>query len=299
MRSTKYFLFLIATLFCLHSSAQSLKEQFARAFTKDDTITEIKILAAWSQSAHDDPDRYVYAFNYYVKRGLPDILSLTTTKPAGGAYELKDKNNNTAGYLGNATGFNPQFINQGLACIDSAIIKFPNRLDMRFGKVYVLKKISDYDKFTDEIVKAVEYGQTINNQWLWRDGKPLDDPEKSMLSTVQSYFLQLYGAGDENAPNMRRIAEAILKYYPDNVENLSDLSITYIIGKEYDKALPYLLRAEKIAPEDYIILNNIGYCYEQRGSKQNAIKYYELVVKNGTDEAKKDAAQRIKKLKGD
>jgi tetratricopeptide (TPR) repeat protein len=296
MRSTKYFLLLIPSLFCLHLSAQSLKDQFAQAFTKDDTTAEIRILAEWNKTVHDDPDRYVDAFNYYAKRGLTEVLSLTSTKNSSNAFELKDKKNKTVGYLGSTPSLNQKFINEGFACIDSAITKFPNRLDMRFGKVYVLGRVFDYDKFTQEIIRAIDYGQTINNKWLWRDGKPLDNPEKFMLGTVQSYFIQLYDAGDEHVANMRRIAESVLKYYPDNVENLSDVSITYMIGKEYNKALVALTRAEKIAPQDLIVLNNIAFCSAQMGDKENAVKYYGLVIKYGDDDAKKNANQKIKAL---
>jgi tetratricopeptide (TPR) repeat protein len=280
----------------MQSNCQTLKEQFTQAFSKGDTTTEKKILAEWSKTAHDDPDRYVYAFNYYATRGMTEVLALTKQQPDSKSFELKDKNNQVAGYLGSTTSFNQKFIDEGFACIDSAIVKFPNRLDMRFGKVYVLGKVGNYDQFAKEIIKDIDYGQTIGNKWLWRDGKALDDPEKFMLSTIQSYIRQLYGVGDNEMGNMQLVAKEVIKFYPDNVESLSDLSITYMQGKEYDQALEYLERAQKIAPEDYIVLNNIAYCYVLKKDKPDAIKYYELVKKYGPDEAKQDADEKIKSL---
>ena len=296
MRLKRYFLLFSINVFCLNLCAQSLKDRFAQAFTKEDTTAEISILAEWNITAHDDPDRYVDAFNYYAKRGLAEVLSLSRSKISSDALELKDKKNETVGYLGSAPSFNQRFIDKGFACIDSAISKFPSRLDMRFGKAYVLGRVFDYDNFTKEIIKAIDYGQKIDNKWMWRDGKPLDDPEKFMLGTVQEYIVQLYNAGDGQVDNMRAMAESVLKYYPDNVECLSDASITYMIGKEYLKALTVLSRAEKHAPMDCVVLNNIAFCYAQMDDKPNAVKYYELVEKYGNDEAKKDAAGKINAL---
>jgi tetratricopeptide (TPR) repeat protein len=293
-------LFIIATLgLCSKQGyGQTFKERFAQAFTKADTAAEEKILYEWCKVAHDDPDRYVCAFNYYAKRGMTEVIALTKQQPDSRSLVLKDKNNKVAGYLGSTLSFNQKLINKGLACIDTAITKFPERLDMRFGKVYVLGKIGNYDEFSKEIIRDVDYGQTISNKWYWRDGKVLEDPEKFMMGTVQSYIRQLFEVGNVEIGNMRLIAEDVLKYYPDNVECLSDLSITYIQGKEYDEALGYLMRATKVAPADYIVLNNIAYCYTLKKDKPNAIKYYELVEKYGTDEAKSDAMERIKRLNG-
>jgi tetratricopeptide (TPR) repeat protein len=167
---------------------------------------------------------------------------------------------------------------------------------MRFGKVFLLGKIRDYDKFTEEIIKAIEYGETIQNKWLWTDSQPLDDPEKFMLSTVQAYTVQLFNVGESQNDHMRRITRTVLKYHPDNVENLSDLSITYIVDKRYPDALEALLKAEKIAPQDYIVLNNIAYCYAQQGNKADAIKYYEKVKQFGPGEEKQKAEQKIQEL---
>ncbi|HTK21204.1 MAG TPA: hypothetical protein VL442_16895 [Mucilaginibacter sp.] len=291
-----FFTLLFFTVFCLKGYSQSNKDKFSQAFSNGDTTTQIKILADWKKVTPDDPDYYVSAFNYYAKRGLTEVLSLSTIKPSSDAFELKDKTNKTVGYLGSSPSFNEKFIKEGFMCIDSAIAKFPTRLDMRFGKVYVLGRVFDYDRFTQEIILAIDYGQTIKNKWLWRDGKPLDDAEKFIASTIQSYINQLFQAGDTQTGNMRLISQEVLKYYPDNVENLSDLSITYMIDKQYDKALSLLLRAEKIAPQDYIVLNNIGYCYELQKDKVNAIKYYELVKKYGSDDAKQDASKKIENL---
>jgi tetratricopeptide (TPR) repeat protein len=108
---------------------------------------------------------------------------------------------------------------------------------------------------------------------------------------------QLYNAGDDQLTRMRRIAQAVLKYYPRNVESLSNLAITYGLQGDYNKALDALLQAEKIMPRDVIVLNNIATMYERKGDKLNAIKYFELTAKHGDKDTKDAAVKRLKELK--
>jgi tetratricopeptide (TPR) repeat protein len=139
----------------------------------------------------------------------------------------------------------------------------------------------------------------LKNQWKWTDNKKVENPERFFLNTIQEYVVQLYNAGDEQLGRMRRIAQAILKYYPGNVESLSNLAITYGLEGNYDKALESLLQAEKIMPRDVIVLNNIATMYERKGDKLNAIKYFELTAKHGDKEMKDAAVKKLRALKGE
>jgi len=119
-----------------------------------------------------------------------------------------------------------------------------------------------------------------------------------MLSAVQDYVLQLYNTeNDALLDNMKRIAETVLKYYPNHIESLSNLSIVYLLKKEYDKALEPLLKAEKLDNKDYIVLSNIAQAYKLKGDYKKAIEYYEYTLKYGDDAAKKYAKSQIEELK--
>ena len=135
------------------------------------------------------------------------------------------------------------------------------------------------------------------NKWTWDDNKPLDDPKEFMLSSIQSYQIQLYNTeNDSLLDNMKRIAETVLKYYPDHIESLSNLSIVFMLQEQYDKALEPLLKAEKLDSKDFIVLSNIAQAYKLKGDNKNAIKYYELTLKYGDDQAKKYAKEQIEEL---
>jgi tetratricopeptide (TPR) repeat protein len=202
------------------------------------------------------------------------------------------------GFIYGDTYYNSDLLSKGFDWINKGIEKHPNRLDMRFGKIYMFGQIEDYENFTKEIIKTIDYSAINKNKWTWADSKPLDDPKEFMLSSIQNYQIQLYNTeNDDLLDNMKRIAETVLKYYPDHIESLSNLSIVFMLQKQYDKALEPLLKAEKLNPKDYIVLNNIAQAYKLKGDTKNAIKYYELTIKYGDEQAKKYAQGQIDELK--
>jgi tetratricopeptide (TPR) repeat protein len=289
---------LITVFICLTHSlfAQDFRNTFRELSAKGDSVATLKLLHTWQKTKPNDPEMYVAFYNYYALEGLKDVLSLQKEQPGGESFQLTDSTGKVAGYLGSQQALNINYLNHGFKYIDSAIDKFPTRLDMRFGKVYVLGRMEDYEKFTGEIIKTIKYGQSINFKWIWTDSKPLDDPEKFMLGTVQNYVIQLFNAGDKYVGYIGDIAQTVLKYKPDHVESLSNLSISYMIKKDYPHAIEGLLKAEKLAPQDYIVLNNIAYCYELQGNKPNAINYYKRVKQYGDDDAKVAADKKIQVL---
>jgi tetratricopeptide (TPR) repeat protein len=96
---------------------------------------------------------------------------------------------------------------------------------------------------------------------------------------------------------MGAIANEVLKFYPDHIESLSNLSITYLITEQYDKAIEVLLKAEKLAPTDAIVLGNIAQGYKLNGDKKRAIEYYEKAIKYADPVQVEYSRQQIKELK--
>jgi len=226
------------------------------------------------------------------------MLTLTTEQPEGQMLVLKDSTNKTAGYIGSQIDFAQQDLKKGIDWINKGIEQYPNRLDMRFGKTYVLGQIKDWDNFTKEIIAAIRYSKINNNNWTWTKNEKKNGGKEFFLSSLQDYQVQLYNTGDDKLLiNMGDIANEILKLYPNHVESLSNLSIGYMISKDYVKALEVLLKAEKISPKDYIVLSNIAHCYKEKGEKTKSIEYYEKTITYGDEQAKEYAKKQIEELK--
>lgn len=288
----------ISILLTSLSLAQNYKTDFGKYFQEKDTIRQLETLLKWEKDNPKDAELFTSYFNYYFQKSKKEILSLTTKKPNGDVLVLKDSLDQTAGYLGGTENYDEKNLKNAFTKIDKGISFYPDRLDMRFGKIYALGKVEDWPKFTSEIIKAIDYSQKNRNNWTWTDNIKKDNGQEFLLSSIQSYQLQLYDTErDDLLPNMREIALAILKYYPNNVESLSNLSVTYFLAGEYNKGLEALFKAEKINPKDYIVLSNIAHGYKLNGNKSKAIEYYEKTLLYGDEDAKNFAEQQIAELK--
>lgn len=289
------------TFLLCQTFGQGFKKQFYDLVSKNDTVGQLKLLQKWEKTKNDDPELYVAYFNHYVMKSKTENITLGQNPKGENVLQIMNTDTTKkepVGYIYGDTYYNSKLLNKGFDYINQGIDKFPTRLDMRFGKIYMLGETENYEKFTREIIKTIDYSDIIKNKWTWDDNKAVDDPQKFMLSAVQDYVLQLYNTeNDALLDNMKRIAETVLKYYPNHVESLSNLSIVYLLKKEYDKALEPLLKAEKIDNKDYIVLSNIAQAYKLKGDYKKAIEYYEQTVKYGDDSAKKYAKSQIEELK--
>jgi tetratricopeptide (TPR) repeat protein len=289
-------LFLITV--CGFAFGQSNYERFKNLFKNNDTTKIESLLLEWEKSNSNDPELYTSAFNFYFANSKQEIISVDRQQRSKEGFQLMDSTGAVAGFINSTPGYQSNKLEKAFYYANKGIEKFPDRLDIRFGKCYVLEQIASYENFTTEIIKTLEHSQSIKNNWLWTENKKLEDPENFMLSSVQSYLKQLYDTEDDKLlENMKRIGAVAIKYYPNNIEILSTTAVAHILTKEYDKAIGYLKQAEKINPEDFIVLNNIAQGYKLKGDKANAIKYYQLTEKYGDEQAKQQARQAIKELK--
>ena len=283
------------------SKAQIFKQQFSELFSKNDTAAQKQLLEKWQRTDANDPELFVAYYNYYVVKSKKEMVSIGQNPKGGSVFQILDQDTSKkepVGYIFGDVYYSPELLSKGFDWINRGIEKFPNRLDMRFGKTYMFGQIEDYENFTKEIIKTIDYSVINQNQWVWSENKTVDDPKKKMLQSIQSYQIQLYNTGNDSLlNNMKRIAETVLKHYPDHIESLSNLSIVFMLQNKYDDALAELAKAEKINPKDYIVLNNIAHAYKLKGDIKKAIEYYELLLLHGDDRAKQFAVDQIEELK--
>ncbi len=289
---------LLLSYSCLGFGQNSNYKKFRSLFESKnkDTTAIVKLLHDWRISIANDPEYYTSAFNYYYFKAKEEIISLQTERPNGENFALLDKSGKVAGYLGSSTAYNDVYVIKAMNVIDTAIEKFPKRLDIRFGKCYLLGQLRDYENFTNEIIQTIEYSGTINHEWLWTENKP--ETKDMLIGTVHAYMKQLYNTEEDSLlSNIIRLGEATLRYHPKETEILSLTAISLLLTNNFDKAIEYLKIAEKENPKDIIVLNNLAQGFKMKGDKENAIKYYELIIRHGDQEAQARAKKAIEDLK--
>ena len=113
--------------------------------------------------------------------------------------------------------------------------------------------IADYDCMGNELVKILDYSAANDNRWKWL--KEEDRDRLFMLGVVQNYQKILWE--DNKTDVMRRVAETVLRYYPDHVESLNTMAVSYLSEGDWQNAESYLQTACQLAPEDNVVQANL------------------------------------------
>lgn len=278
---------------------QDFKKKFTSKFSENEyNSTEIEnILENWKKSSKNDVEYYISAFNFYFKESQVEVLQLTPDEPQVDkeALIISDSLGNEMGYINSQVSTNDSLFNISQSKIEEAIKLFPNRLDLRFGKIHTLGEVQKLEEFTIEILRTIEYSKKIKHKWLWSNDKIIENPEDFFIDSMQSYQNTLFQLEEDE--NLKRVAKKMYDIFPNDLFVISSYGVTFLIEGKNKEALELYLKAEKINPNDTIVLNNIGLIYERLSDKKNALKYYQKITEVGDEKAKALAEKKINQLK--
>lgn len=277
-------------------------QQFTLLIENEDTLGQRILLENWEKRTLNDPELYVAYFNYFVKKSRSEVLVIGQDLKQNAYMVLEIENQdsskqNGAEYMYKQVTYDDLYTQKAIEWIDKGIERFPNRLDMRFGKIYFLGLLENYEAFTEQIIQTIDYSAINQNQWLWSENSALEQPKERMLSSIQDYQNDLYATSkDTLLYNMQKIAEAVLKVYPDHIESLSNIGAVYFLLGQYEKALTPFYAACQLNPKDLVVINNLAETYNELGLNIKAEAYYRLLMKYGDKQDKKYAKAKIKQL---
>lgn len=258
------------------------------------------IIDSLSLSYSNDPEYYVLVLNYYTQKAKKSYISLQTETPNDTMYfEIKDSLDQVVGYLGENSTYDLDFAKEGIALFKPALIKFPNRLDLFFGLVYLTREC----KLNSELQSAMEMilntSKSIDNQWIWSFNEKLsEDPESFMLNNLQAYLNGLLQDESEFSDSIIfAVSEKLVNLYPNCIFGYNNLGVLSYFKSNYEKAIEYFLFAEKINPEDILVLSNIAQNYKLQKNYNLSEKYYRKIIHLGNDDEKLWAEEQINLLK--
>jgi tetratricopeptide (TPR) repeat protein len=292
---------LFLTIQCVFG--QNDLQQFKLLSENKDTLGQRILLENWEKRSLNDPELYVAYFNYFVEKSRSEVLVIGQDLKQNAFIVLEIESQDSSKqdrveYMYRQVSFQEFYTQKAIEWIDKGIDRFPNRLDMRFGKIYFLGLLENYEAFTEQIIQTVDYSAINQNQWLWSENCVLEQPKEMMLGSIQDYQNDLYATSQDTLLyNMQKIAEAVLKVYPDHIESLSNIGAVYFLLGQYEKALTPLLTAYQLNPKDLVVINNIAEIYNELGLNIKAEAYYRLMMKYGDKQDKKYAKAKIKQLK--
>lgn len=289
---------LILLLFVSTCYAQDYYQEFAQYCRAGDEEKQLETLKKWDLEEIKTGNYYAAYFNYYFLKAKQEMLGIQDTPHDGEQLAIQDSTGKTVGYMGSQLVFDPELLEKAYAKIDEGIRFNPDRLDLWFGKIHTLGQVKRWPEFTEEIIKVVKRSAENKNKWTWTNDEKKESGKDFFLSALQDYQFTLYDTHDDALlENIRKISFTVLGIYPKHIESLNNVANTYLLTKEFDKGLEYLLKAEAIAPTDAIVLSNIATSYEYKKDFEKAIAYYEKAAKHGDQEIKGFCQSKIKELK--
>ena len=210
-------LFFCLTLMALNAMyAQSFSDRFDDAFAANDVAAQRQALQDWELSAPEDVNLIIAFYNFYANQAMEQ------------------------------TPYLAQLADSGLLVIERGIVLYPDRLDLRFGKIFFLGELRRWDAFADEIMRMLDHSDEINHRWLFPNVE--EGLKELVMEGVADYQLTMRETlpGDSAMVNrIRRVAKRTVQLFPSDVNALHLLGETYL-GEDDERASKYLKRAEEL-----------------------------------------------------
>ena len=241
------------------------------------------LLPKWEKAEPKNPELYIAYFNYYLLKG-----------------QRSTQSNKIAGYLNNNIWYEKEDVDKALSYLEKGLKFGKNRLDMYFGRIHILGEIGEYEKQSQKIIEVLKLGKEINHKWLWSMNEviPSSESEHFFLISINEYYKNwLQKSSPQTLNAAEKTGEAQLKLYPKNIEVHNYLSLAYIGQGKFKEALNVLLKADKLANEDYVIIFNMGRCYEALKQYDKAKECYLRMKKNPNKQVQDMADQKLSELK--
>lgn len=271
------FTFAVLSLFANFIVAQTYQEKFDLKMEENDTTSMYQLILDWRKNEPNNPETEVAIFNYFAMRAFTEIVTLNTTPPEDGseALEMVDSLGNVSGYIYGTPSINDSLIQLSVKYINQGISKYPNRLDLRLGKIYVLRESQHWDWMEEEMINTIRQGQANKNSWYWMKNEPVEDDLNFLNSSLQEHFYALFESGlPYGYEIIERCSKIMLEQDDANVITLSNVATCKMMDEEYTEALTYINKAYSINPNDEIIINNAGFCHWKLGHPEDAKRYY-------------------------
>ena len=264
-------------------NAQSYSDDFDNAFAANDIDAQRAALQRWQQSSPHDVDLCIARYNFYVNQAIVSLGHVEGEGESDTAWVTVDFGNTVADF----SFLNQELADSALLVIRDGIQRFPNRLDLRFGEIYFLGQIGRWDDFVDRIIATLDHSEQIEHFWSFPN---ITEGFASLISeSMQDYQVDMYNAiTDFDHPTsadtamflrMRRVAKRTVQLFPAEITAINMLAVTHTFTGDYEQAIKYLQRAEKIDPADPIVIQNLADNYKLLGNKKLYQQYLRKLEK--------------------
>ncbi|GAB4366282.1 MAG: tetratricopeptide repeat protein [Spirochaetales bacterium] len=272
--------------FPLNSMAEDFKGKYLELL-RSQKYEELRVhLQQWEKAEPSNPELYIAYFNYHFNIGRHSVQKMGHSPD--GRYLMYEE-----------WEYDPEHVEAALASIDKGLSLAPNRLDIHFGKARLLAELRDFEAQKNVIVAILEQSKRNGNRWMWGSGLAMTDGEANMFAGIEEYLGEWFERFSEAGPYLKEVAELETTLYPQNPWGWNILAGYHREMGDFRNALSCLLQAEKLAPQDGVIVANIGQCYAQLKENEKALEYFRKLETHPSPQLRKYAAEWIQKLEGE
>lgn len=253
------------------------------------------VLKIWEQSGLDCPELYIARSNYlvYVSR-VPFTIVPEDSDPQN-IYRVIN-GEETDDTVIRKWMWDDNVFSEAIKTLDRGIAKYPDREDLRLHKVWAYEARGDWNKVVDALSEAADYEMTPGTKWFWGDGQDVSD-EGFILGNILNYVGEL--SSTDNREPIHRMVEIAQRCYPNNfkVLNMSG-QVKFEEGETADAIKEYKKALEQ-APDDVIIMQNLGIAYAKIGELAESIRLFNKILDNSqaSESFKKFAQSAIDQCK--
>lgn len=290
------FIFMLLSCAVFAQTKAELYDRFSQAVSEHDTTTVVSLISDWARLYPGDAELFSLRANYYFMDAVSDVITLSDEKPADGRgyYVMEDSLGNTQ-YMYSDVQTDSLKVGYTKAILADGIAKYPDRIDLRLGKVTVHLKVGENASAVKEACSMVEHSVVNDNKWLGTLDKPVEtDGVSYMRDCIQDYLSQFVDA--EDLASAEDMVDVCVRFYPKDPVFLSDKGVMRFYAGDLKSALDWYLSAYSVSPGDMLIVNNIAYTYEKLGDKQNALKYYRILADSNDAEFSENAKAAVQEL---
>ena len=299
----KRFILIISTIIvCGSTYAQSrdaMYERFSEIIHQKDTTAIVNLISDWERLYPDDAELYSLRANYAYKAAFHEVVIMSDELPSDvdRYLEITDPKDSAVieGYMYSQIEVDSLKVSEVAAILAEGVMKHPDRIDLRLGKVRAHLDSGNIHEAVDEIVSALHYSKVNDNRWLTTLDEPVESEGVSYLrDCIQDFIYEIMDA--DALSEAESMIDTAVKCYPKDAVFLSDKAVVEYYSGDLKKALKTYLTASRYDPEDMLIMNNIAQIYTDLGKTGKALHYYRMIAESSDEEYAQRARQAISEL---
>ena len=170
--------------------------------------------------------------------------------------------------------------------MDEGVSAFPDRLDLRFSRIYTMIRVEDYPAALSGLDDILSRNDVNGGEWLWMNDEPVEDTRNAILSTFDDYLSRIRESGQK---------ETVDAWLEGTADTYPFFKNGFLIIKErwlseewrQDEAIGILRSILAEDPEYRAALYDLAYLSYLRNDYDTAIDYFGKLRDLSEDETEK------------